>query len=52
MSDNNEKEDKDDSAGSPRGSIGNDSDEEIKIAEAMKTTDVKFGKTDKDIEIK
>ena len=51
FSDPNEK-DKDDSLGSPRGSLGNDSDEEIKVAEALKTTDVKFGKTDKDLAVK
>ena len=46
MTDNDDK-DNADGIGSPRGSLSANSDEEIKEADVAKTTDVKFGKTDK-----
>ena len=46
VTDNDDK-DNADGIGSPRGSLSANSDEEIKEADVAKTTDVKFGKTDK-----
>ena len=51
VTDNDDK-DKEDSLGSPRGSLSADSDEDIKVADAAKTTDVKFGKKDKNVTVK
>ena len=48
----NKDHEKADSLGSPRGSLSGDSDEEIKIADAAKTTDKKFGKADREMTVK